>query len=49
MNASTILVTVILVAVLAVIVRHLIRQKRQGGSSCSCGCEGCSGNCHPKS
>lgn len=48
-NGGTILLTIALVAVVAAIVRHLIRQKQQGISSCGCGCEGCSGHCHSKS
>ena len=49
-NLGTILLTVLLAAAVAGVVRHLVRQKRQGGSSCSCGggCVGCSGHCHTK-
>lgn len=45
---GTILLTVLLVAVVAAIVRHLVHQKRRGISSCGCRCEGCSGHCHTK-
>ena len=49
-NLGTILLTVLLAAAVTGVVRHLVRQTRQGGSSCSCGggCEGCSGHCHTK-
>ena len=40
-NAATITVGVIVAAVLALIVRKMIRDKRNGKVSCSCGCGGC--------
>ena len=45
---GTILLTVLLVAVVAAIVRHLVHQKRRRISSCGCRCEGCAGHCHTK-
>ena len=46
---GTILLTALLVVVVAAIVRYLVRQKRQGISSCGGQCQGCSGHCHVKS
>ncbi len=46
LNGGTILLTAALAVAVAAIIRHLILQKRQGCSSCGCGCEGCSGHCH---
>ncbi|MGI6767240.1 MAG: FeoB-associated Cys-rich membrane protein [Lentihominibacter sp.] len=48
MNMSTIIVTgLVALAVIAAIV-HQVHKKRQGKSSCGCGCSGCSmsGFCH---
>lgn len=40
-NAATIVVAAIVAAVLAVIIVKMIRDKKQGKTSCSCGCGGC--------
>ena len=45
-NLSTILICIFLLAIL--IIRSLIRQKKQGKSSCGAGCAHCAmhGECH---
>ncbi len=48
-NAGSIAVGVMLLAVVAVIVIKMIRDKRAGKSSCGCGCEHCSGCAKKKS
>ncbi len=47
-NLSTILISAVLVVIVAMIVWHLVRQKKQGKSSCGCNCAHCamSGSCH---
>ena len=47
-NLGTILVLAVLLAVVGMILRKMIRDKRQGKTSCGCGCEGCAlhGQCH---
>jgi flagellar biogenesis protein FliO len=47
-NLGTILVALVLIAIVALIVRKLIRDKRSGRSSCGCGCANCAmhGKCH---
>ncbi|MCQ2528685.1 MAG: FeoB-associated Cys-rich membrane protein [Saccharofermentans sp.] len=47
-NLSTLVVVVILVAIVVLVVRKLISDKRQGKSSCGCGCSTCamSDSCH---
>ena len=47
-HLATILISLALLAVVVLIVRHFVRQKKQGKSSCGCGCKGCpnSGACH---
>ncbi|MBQ7523462.1 MAG: FeoB-associated Cys-rich membrane protein [Oscillospiraceae bacterium] len=47
-NFGTILVLAVIAAIVALIVRRLVKQKRAGKSSCSCGCENCAmrGRCH---
>ena len=46
-NISTVIIAVILLAVLTAIAVRLIRNKKQGKSSCGCGCKNCalSGKC----
>ena len=48
MNLPTILVLLAVVAIVGAIVGKMIRDKKKGKSSCSCGCGGCpmSGTCH---
>jgi hypothetical protein len=47
-NIGTIVVSLILIAVVSLIVVRLIKDKKQGKSSCGCGCENCAmhGKCH---
>ena len=49
-NLATILVGLAVLALLLAIVFHMIRQKKQGKTSCGCGCEGCAmkDSCHPQ-
>ncbi|NCB63616.1 MAG: FeoB-associated Cys-rich membrane protein [Clostridia bacterium] len=49
-NLATILISLALVAVVTAIVVDLIRKKREGKSSCGCGCSSCpsSSICHTK-
>ena len=46
-NISTVIIAVILLAALTAIAVKLIRNKKQGKSSCGCGCKNCalSGKC----
>lgn len=50
-NLSTIVISLLLLAVIFLIVRYLIRQHKQGKYSCggSCGACGACKNCHSKS
>ncbi len=50
-NLSTIVISLLLLAVISLIVRYLIRQHKQGKHSCggSCGACGACKNCHSKS
>ena len=47
-NLPTILVLVVLVTVVALIIVHMVRNRRAFPSSCGCGCQNCpmSGSCH---
>lgn len=49
-NAGTIIVAAVLIAVLAVVVICIVRNKKNGVSSCGGGCSGCpfSGRCGGK-
>jgi len=49
-NLSTIIVSLIVLTVVILVVRKLIRDKKQGKSSCGCGCDSCamSGQCHKR-
>ena len=40
-NIGSILICLVLLAVVALILRSLLRQKKQGKSSCGCGCSSC--------
>lgn len=40
-NISTIIVFAVLIAVMAIIVLNMIRNKRKGKSACGCGCAEC--------
>ncbi len=48
MNASTGIVLALVIAAFVAVVVKWIRDKRQGKSSCSCGCGGCAlkDSCH---
>lgn len=47
-NAGTLVLCILLLAVVAWIVRSLLRQRKQGKSSCGCNCAHCAmaGQCH---
>lgn len=47
-NIGSILICLVLLAVVSLILRSLLRQKKQGKSSCGCGCAHCAmqGACH---
>ncbi len=45
-NIGTIVVGFIVLAVVGAIICVMVNNKKKGGSSCSCGCEGCSHKCH---
>ena len=47
-NFASIIVLLILVGILTAIVMNMIKNKKAGKGSCSCGCEGCAnkGSCH---
>ena len=47
-NLSTILISIALLAIVVLIIRSLVRQKKQGKSSCGAGCAHCAnaGCCH---
>ncbi|MGI6008239.1 MAG: FeoB-associated Cys-rich membrane protein [Ruminococcus sp.] len=45
---GTLIVGLILLAVICLVVRKMIKDKKEGKtcSGCGCGCEGCHGSCH---
>ncbi|MBQ1396914.1 MAG: FeoB-associated Cys-rich membrane protein [Clostridia bacterium] len=47
-NIGTIIVCLILLAIVALAVRHLVVNKKKGKTSCGCGCANCpsAGICH---
>ena len=47
-NLSTILISIFLIAIVILISLSLIRQKRQGKSSCGGDCASCHGGCSHK-
>ena len=49
-NAGTIVVSLILVAIVALAIRSIVKDKKSGKSSCGCNCSHCamSGRCHHK-
>jgi hypothetical protein len=49
-NLGTIVVGLVLVAVVAAVVHHMWKGKKQGKSSCGCDCSSCGGcpACHNK-
>ena len=48
-NLSTIIIALVLAVIIGLVIFFMIRNKRQGKSSCSCGCIGCSKQCKAKS
>lgn len=48
-NWGSVLVVAIVAAIVAAVIISRIRAKKQGKSSCGCGCEHCAarGMCHP--
>ena len=50
-NIGSIIVGLILLAIVAAVIRTMIKDKRSGRSSCGCGCANCamSGSCHKSS
>ena len=48
MNLGTILVVLVLLAIVALVIRTLFKNKRKGQTSCGCGCEHCAlrDKCH---
>ncbi len=49
MNGGTIAVGVVLLTLLAVIFRHVIKEKKRGGCGCGCGSCAMRDRCHPNS
>ena len=49
-NIATIVICACLLAVVVLIIRKMIKDKKQGKSSCGCSCGSCpmSGSCHSK-
>ena len=49
-NIGTILISLVLLAVVTLIIRSMMRDKKQGKSSCCGNCAGCAacGSCHNK-
>jgi hypothetical protein len=49
-NIGTVIVLLILLAIVAAIIAGLAKDRKQGRTSCGCGCKGCpnSGMCHGK-
>ena len=47
-NLGTILICLVLLAIVTFIIVYLVRQKKQGKSSCGCNCAHCAmhGACH---
>ena len=47
-NSGTIIVGAAVLAVIALAVRALLRDRKQGRKNCGCGCSGCpmAGTCH---
>lgn len=47
-NIGTIIVLTVLAAVIALIIRKMRKDKKEGKASCGCGCDGCAmkDKCH---
>lgn len=56
-NSATIIISAVLALVTVAVIAGMVRSKREGKSSCGCGCAGCPAGsscgmdsaCHPKS
>jgi len=50
-NAANIIVIMIVAAVVLLVIRSMIKDKKAGKSSCGCGCSNCAmaGKCHSQS
>ncbi|MGN0601303.1 MAG: FeoB-associated Cys-rich membrane protein [Oscillospiraceae bacterium] len=49
-NIYTIIICIVLIAIVASVTVNIIRNTRNGKTSCGCGCSGCpmNGSCHSK-
>ena len=49
-NLATVIISVVLIAVVALIVLSMVKKRKQGKPSCGCGCAHCAmhGACHSK-
>lgn len=49
-NIVTVIICAVLIAIVSAIIVHLVKNKKNGKSSCGCGCTDCpmSSSCHPK-
>ena len=49
-NIATLVIGGLLIAAVAAIIIHMVRNRKKGKSSCGCGCSNCpmSDSCHPK-
>jgi len=41
-NLATIIICAVLAAIIAIVAARIIKNRRNGSSSCGCGCGGCS-------
>ena len=49
-NLSTIIISLVLICLVTAIIVGMVKNKKNGKSSCGCSCSGCpmSGSCHQK-
>ncbi len=49
-NIATIIISLVLAVICALIILKMRKDKKEGKTSCGCGCENCamSGSCHPQ-
>jgi hypothetical protein len=45
-NIGTIVVGLILLGIVGAVVNNMVKKHKSGGTSCGCGCEGCTHKCH---
>lgn len=47
-NISTIIICIVLIAIVTAIIVRMIKNKKQGKTSCGCGCQNCAArnSCH---